>query len=94
MVSPSEIEQLLLAHPDIIEAAVLGVPSPRRGTDDSDESGTKDLVPAAAVVAAKGRSPDEHFALELKQYVAGEEVLSAFNDRYFFVTLLTIKRIG
>ena len=32
-VSPSELEGVLLTHPDIIEAAIIGIPSPR-GDDE------------------------------------------------------------
>ena len=44
---PAEIENLLLAHPDIAQVAVIGVPDERMGE-----------VAAAFVVAASGTSPD------------------------------------
>ncbi len=55
--SPAEVEQVLERHPDIVEAAVIGVPS------DLSEEDVK-----AFVVAADGRAPDlaavHAFALE------------------------------
>jgi crotonobetaine/carnitine-CoA ligase len=45
--SPAEVEQVLERHPDVVEAAVIGVPS------DLSEEDVK-----AFVVVADGRSPD------------------------------------
>jgi acetyl-CoA synthetase len=53
--SAIEIENTLLAHPDVHEAAVVGVADPVRG-----------LVPKAFVVAARR---DEPFARELQEFV-------------------------
>ncbi|MDQ1049954.1 long-chain fatty acid--CoA ligase [Streptomyces sp. V4I2] len=44
---PAEIEDLLLAHPDIVECAVIGVPDDKWGE-----------VPRAVVVPREGASPD------------------------------------
>lgn len=46
-VAPAEIEALLLGHPDVADAAVVGLPDEECGE-----------VPVAFVVAAAGRSPD------------------------------------
>jgi acetyl-CoA synthetase len=53
--SALEIEQALLAHPDVREAAVFGVPDELRG-----------LIPKACIVAP-GKGPD--FARELQEFV-------------------------
>ena len=46
-VYPAEVERVLLEHPDILDAAVIGVPDERWG-----ETG------AAFVIARPGRQPD------------------------------------
>ena len=45
---PAEIENVLMAHPDVADVAVIGVPSERWGE-----------TPKALVVAAAGPTPDE-----------------------------------
>lgn len=49
-VAPSEVEEALRAHPDVADAAVVGLPSERNG---------EDVV--AAVVLASGATLDEHW---------------------------------
>ncbi|MEU4995674.1 long-chain fatty acid--CoA ligase [Streptomyces sp. NPDC021622] len=44
---PAEVESALLAHPDVVECAVIGVPDPKWGE-----------VPRAVVVAREGAAPD------------------------------------
>ena len=56
-VAPAELEALLLSHPDIDDAAVVGVPD--------DEAGE---VPAAYVVLKPGASMD---AVDVQAFIAG-----------------------
>lgn len=67
-VSPSEIENVLLAHPDVRAAAVVGVPDALRG----------ELI-CAFVVAAKGAAPSEeemkaHCRASLSKYKVPDHV--------------------
>ena len=61
-ISPREIDEALLAHPDVAQAVAFAVPHPKLGEDL-----------AAAVVAADGRRPTPE---ELRQFVA--ERVAAF----------------
>lgn len=61
-ISPREIDEALLAHPDVAQAVAFAVPHPKLGEDL-----------AAAVVAADGREPTPE---ELRQFVA--ERVAAF----------------
>lgn len=54
---PAEVEAVLLAHPAVAEAGVVGVPDARWGQ-----------VPVAAVVVAAGYAPDEALAAELHAF--------------------------
>lgn len=55
-----EVEQALLAHPDVAEAAVVGVPHPERGS-----------IAKAFVVLGAGAAADEAKAAELQTFVKG-----------------------
>ena len=55
--APAELETLLLTHPDIDDAAVIGIPDQEAGE-----------VPRAYVVVKSGRSVTAH---DVKKFVAG-----------------------
>ncbi|XP_029176729.1 4-coumarate--CoA ligase 1-like [Nylanderia fulva] len=57
-VPPAELEALLRSHPDVDEAAVIGIPHPRCGE-----------VPKAFIVASKGKTPTED---DIKNFVKGK----------------------
>ncbi|XP_012538742.2 probable 4-coumarate--CoA ligase 3 [Monomorium pharaonis] len=57
-VPPAELEALLRTHPDVEEAAVIGIPHARHGE-----------VPKAFVVVRKGKSPTED---DIKNFVKGK----------------------
>ena len=57
-VAPAELEALLLTHPDVADAAVIGLPDPEAGE-----------VPVAFVVVRPERSPSED---EVQAFVAGQ----------------------
>ncbi len=61
-ISPREVDEALLAHPDVVQAVAFAVPHPRLGEDL-----------AAAVVAAEGATPAPE---ELRRFVA--ERVAAF----------------
>ena len=56
--APKEIEGVLITHPDIIDAAVIGVPAPKVADGE---------LPRAYLVARPGTNPDE---ASIKQVVA------------------------
>ncbi|XP_077508508.1 uncharacterized protein LOC144119861 [Amblyomma americanum] len=86
LVSPCELEELLVSHPDVSDAAVFGVPRYRYGNETSQEWRTEEQALTALVVAVKGRCPDPCFALELKRYVAERVKPSAqLSGGIFFV---------
>lgn len=58
-VVPAELEQLLLSHPAVAEALVVGIPHPQMGE-----------VPRAFVVLAEGASADDALAQELLLHVS------------------------
>ncbi|TGZ55917.1 uncharacterized protein [Temnothorax longispinosus] len=57
-VPPAELEALLRMHPDVVEAAVIGIPHARHGE-----------VPKAFVVVSKGKKPTED---DIKNFVKGK----------------------
>lgn len=57
-IGPAEIEECLLAHPAVAEAAVIGKPDADRGS-----------IVKAFVKTAAGRNPDDELANELKNHV-------------------------
>lgn len=59
-VVPAELEQLLLSHPAVAEALVVGLPHPQMGE-----------APRAFVVLAEGVSADDALAQELLLHVSG-----------------------
>jgi len=52
-IAPAEIEGLLDTHPDILEAAVVGVPDPSEGA--SSDGAAHSEIPRAYVIPVKGR---------------------------------------
>jgi acyl-coenzyme A synthetase/AMP-(fatty) acid ligase len=58
-VAPAELEAVLVGHPEIADAAVIGVPDPDTGEE----------LPKAFVVRAPGGSVDEQGVMD---YVAGK----------------------
>lgn len=67
---PTEVEEALLRHPDVVEVAVFGIPHPHRGE-----------VPVAAVVWRKGRDgPDTETSLLAfaREHLAGYKVPRKF----------------
>jgi acyl-CoA synthetase (AMP-forming)/AMP-acid ligase II len=58
-VAPAELEGLLLACPDVQDAAVIGVDKPERGTE----------VPMAFIVLARGVKGTEEKAKEIHEWV-------------------------
>lgn len=70
-VYPAEVEAVLLAHPAVVEAAVVGYPDPRWGA-----------VPVAAVVLRPGVAADDHaLATHCRTRLAGFKVPVAFHRR-------------
>lgn len=68
-VYPAEVEAVLLAHPAIADAAVVGRPDPRWGT-----------VPVAAVVLRENRpASDDDLALHCRERLASYKVPTAFH---------------
>lgn len=55
---PAELEALLRTHPDVTEAAVIGIPHERYGE-----------VPKAFVVTNKGKEPTED---DIKNFIKGK----------------------
>ncbi|XP_039310924.1 4-coumarate--CoA ligase 2 isoform X2 [Solenopsis invicta] len=60
-VAPAELEALLRMHPDVEEAAVIGIPHERYGE-----------VPKAFVIVSKGKKPKED---DIKNFVKGKRVV-------------------
>jgi acetyl-CoA synthetase len=56
-VGPSEVENIILAHPAVVEAAVVGAPDPDRGTV------------VRAVVVLNGQAPEQQVTEELREAV-------------------------
>lgn len=61
-VAPPELEAVILSHPQIIDAAVIGVPSPK---DDGQ-------LPRAYVVRRPGEQGDDLVEAEVKQHLASK----------------------
>jgi O-succinylbenzoic acid--CoA ligase len=63
-VYPAEVEAVLRAHPDVVDAVVVGSPDPRWGS-----------VPVAAVVLVGGsRASDDDLARHCRERLAGYKV--------------------
>ncbi|EEC04226.1 AMP dependent CoA ligase, putative [Ixodes scapularis] len=62
VVTPTELEEILITHEAVAEAAVVGVPSPKYGE-----------APTACVVVKDGFDKNlESLATELKELIAGQ----------------------
>ncbi|KAF7795577.1 hypothetical protein EIP86_006739 [Pleurotus ostreatoroseus] len=61
VVPPAELESVLLQHPDIVDAAVIGIVSEQQATE----------LPRAYVVHARGIKPEEHkaFGQEVQEWI-------------------------
>ncbi len=81
--STMELESVLVEHPAVAEAAVIG---------KSDE--VKGQVPVAFVVLREGTKGDERLAQELKEYVAKRIGPIARPDRIFFTADVPKTRSG
>jgi acetyl-CoA synthetase len=57
-IGPFEVEDALVSHPAVVEAAVIGKPHPTRGQ-----------IVKAFVVLAKGYEPSEELVKELQEHV-------------------------
>ncbi|MGH3969796.1 MAG: AMP-binding enzyme, partial [Mycobacterium sp.] len=79
-ISSVELENWLIAHPDVIEAAVVGVPDERW-----------EERPLAVVVAREGTSPD---ARELRTYLADKVVRWWLPERWTFVDEIPRTSVG
>ncbi len=79
-ISSVELENWLIAHPDVIEAAVVGVPDERWQER-----------PLAVVVATEGTSPDAH---ELRNYLADKVVRWWLPERWTFVEEIPRTSVG
>jgi acyl-coenzyme A synthetase/AMP-(fatty) acid ligase len=75
--SPTEIESRLVAHPSVLEAAVVGIP---------DEHGN--IKPEAWVVLRTGLSASEHLADELMAHCKGHLAPYKFPRRVHFIAEL------
>ncbi|CAN7997503.1 unnamed protein product, partial [Ixodes pacificus] len=84
-VTPAELEELLLTHEAVAEAAVVGVPSPKYGE-----------APAACVVVKDGFDKNlERLSMELKQLIADQAAV--FKQLYggvFFMKSLPKSQTG
>jgi long-chain acyl-CoA synthetase len=69
-VSPAEVESVLGRHPDIVEAAVIGIPDPIYGQQ----------VAAAVVVAPGGRFDPDLFAAFCAAELAGYKIPTVFRE--------------
>ena len=76
-ISSVELENEIMAHPDVVEAAVIGKPDPER----------TELV-KAFVVLAKGVAPSEALAEELSHYVKQRLSAHAYPREIAFVAEL------
>ncbi len=76
-VGPAEIESILVSHPGVVEAAVIGIPHALKGS-----------VPIAFCVPAGGRTRGSEFSNELQQLVARELGKPLRPHKVFFVSSL------
>ncbi|MBA2530292.1 MAG: AMP-binding protein [Euzebyales bacterium] len=73
-IGPFEVESSLVEHPKVIEAAVVGVPDPQRGS-----------VVKAYVVLGRGIEPSGELVAELQQHVRGRLAAYAYPRAVEFV---------
>ena len=76
-VGPAEIESILVSHPGVVEAAVVGIPHALKGN-----------VPIAFCVPAARSDAGPDLARELQQLVARELGKPLQPDKVFFVSSL------
>ena len=74
-VAPSELEGILVSHPSVVDAAVIGIPDPVAGEK-----------PMAFVVVKTGSSVT---ALDIQDYVTGISLLSLLSHCYHAPSLLS-----
>jgi fatty-acyl-CoA synthase len=79
-ISSVEIEGLVMAHPDVFEAAVIAVPDPRW-----------DERPLVCVVPKEGANPD---ATELQAFLAGKVARWATPERWAFIDIVPKTSVG
>jgi long-chain acyl-CoA synthetase len=79
-VYPREVEDVLVGHPDVVEAAVLGIPDPLLGEE----------VVACVVVAAGAAAGED----ELRDYVRDRVAESKYPRRVWFASSLPHGRTG
>ncbi|HCT76598.1 MAG TPA: AMP-dependent synthetase, partial [Micromonosporaceae bacterium] len=73
-IGPFEVESCLVSHPDVAEAAVVGVPDPLRGE-----------VIEAFVVLCEGATPSQALATQLQQHVKQTYAAHAYPRTVHFV---------
>ncbi len=79
-ISSVELENLLMGHPDVVEASVIGVPDPRW-----------DERPLACVVRKRGSETD---AAALAQYLAGRVAKWQIPERWSFIDEVPKTSVG
>lgn len=78
-VGPAEVESILMSHPFVVEAAVIGIPDPKKGT---------------ALVGVCTGSPEDAAPEMLREFVANELGKPLRPDRIHFVAALPKTRNG
>lgn len=78
-VGPAEVESILMSHPEVTEAAVIGIPDYKKGT---------------ALVGLCVGPPNDALGNSLRDYVAGELGKPLRPDRIHFVSALPKTRNG
>lgn len=76
-IGPSEIEDLLIKHEAVLEAAVIGIPDETRGE-----------IPKAFVILRKGHEPTDDLAKELQLFIQGRLAKHEYPRKIQFVTEL------